>query len=217
MSSNHQSSSLKETVPVAGAALCAPSNLAADGLARRRMLLSGLGRGSVVLAAASVPMRSLATTYSGQRTKTNGNNPVWATVSGCHSAVGSRAPAETLVSKGYGCGHYQTSKNNWIGYNSNSKNDVSCVNKTFVSIFTGATSTYKSNTCYDIVKNHPTSPECRWVVAYLNAQKCYADTTKNYPYSCPEIQDMYTNPTKYGATIKTDCESFFSNFCESES
>jgi len=187
--------------------------MAVDALARRRVLLSGLGKGSVVLAAASVPMHSLASTST--RCKTDGAKapPVWATVSGCHSAVGSRIPADTHVSQGYHCSHYTTKSTScWPGYSSDPRKDTSCLNKKFKDIFPGATSTNANRTCYDIVTNRQTSSECRWVTAYMNAQTC---TSKYYPYSAREIQDFYRLAGTGGNPSRYDCETFFGSFMES--
>lgn len=199
------------TTPSTEASSSSLSNVA---IARRQMLLKGLGKGSVVMAAAAVPMHTLAAPCTGERTKTKEdfNKPaVWAAVSGCHSAVGSRAPQDTPVSKGHGCSHYVT-KTNWKDYNSDPTKDGSCTRKTFAQIF-GSGSTDK---CYDIVKNKSSSTECRWVLAYVNAQKCYS-SSMNYPYSCDEIVGMYKNPSAYGAASRTACHDFFRGYMETES
>ena len=182
-------------------------------LARRQMLLRGLGKGSVVMVAAAVPMHTLASPSTGERTKTKEDfhkPAVWAAVSGCHSAVGSRAPQDTPVSKGHGCGHY-TTKSNWKGYDSDSRKDQSCVDKRFKDVFQAGS----DKKCYDIVKSQ-TSDECRWVLAYVNAQKCHT-TAMRYPYSADEIIDMYKNPTKYGAKDRKGCQDFFHDYMETES
>jgi hypothetical protein len=168
------------------------------------------------MAAAAVPMHSLAAPCSGELTKTkdhSGKPPVVASVSGCHSAIGSHVPANTPVSVGHGCSHY-TTKTNWHGYDSDPKKDGSCVNKTFRQVF-GSGSTDK---CYNIVKNKSSSSECRWVLAYVNAEKCYT-TGMNYPYCTTEIVDMHRNPSKYGGATTTlaSCESFFKDYMETES
>ena len=177
-----------------------------EALARRRLLLSGLGKGSVVLAAAAVPMHSLANTPT--RCKTDGQKgaPVWATCSGWHSAVGSRIPADTPVSQGNSCTHY-TDKTCWPGYDSNPQKDASCVNKKHKDIFGGT----DTRTCYDIVKNYPTTDACHWVVAYLNAQTC---VSKNFPYDKNEIVAHYSNAGSSGYPSRTDCVGFFKTHME---
>ncbi|WP_342618732.1 hypothetical protein [Rhodoferax sp. GW822-FHT02A01] len=182
--------------------------MAVDALARRRVLLSGLGKGSVVLAAASVPMHTLASTSTRCKTDGHTGQVVWATVSGCHSAVGSRIPADTPVSQGYHCSHY-TQKSCWPGYNRDPRKDTSCVNKKFNDIFPG---TSDNRTCYDIVKNDSSSSSCRWVTAFLNAQTC---VSKNYPYNSSEIVTHYRQAGSNGYPSRQDCESFFGTHMES--
>jgi hypothetical protein len=161
-------------------------------LARRAMILRSLGKGSVVVAAAAVPMH----TFAGQSTrcKTDNTNPTHACVSGMHSAVGSLAN-NWPTSKGYHCSWYKT-KSNWPY--------VEYCDYPFKSIFGGS----KTTKCYDIVKYTPTSVECRWVTAWLNAQKC--QTTFNYPYTRDEVVTMYTN----SSPSRASCEEFFGNYME---
>jgi hypothetical protein len=185
--------------------------MAVDALARRRVLLSGLGKGSVVLAAAAVPMHTLASTSTRCKTDGHTGQVVWATVSGCHSAVGSRIPADTPVSQGYHCSHY-TNKTCWPGYNSDSRKDASCVNKKFKDVFPGASSSYSNWKCIDIVTSRSTSSECRWVTAYLNAQTC---TGKNFPYDTNEVLTHYRQAGSGGYPSRQDCESFFGTHMES--
>lgn len=172
-----------------------------EALARRRLLLSGLGKGSVVLAAAAMPMHSLAN--SSTRCKTDGikGAPVWATCSGWHSAVGSRIPADTPVSQGHSCTHY-LDKTCWPGYNADPKKDTSCVNKRHMDVFGGR----DTRTCYDIVKNAPNTDPCHWVVAHQNAQTC---VSLNYPYNKDEIVAYYRNAGFNGYPSRADCVGLF--------
>jgi hypothetical protein len=158
------------------------------------MLVRSLGRSSVVVAAAAVPMHTLATQSTRCKTDGNGAPVVKACVSGMHSVVGSIA-AQWPVSKGYKCSHYGASKNNW-------PSQATC-DKKFNSIFGGN----NTNTCWTIVKNGPTTPEARWVTAWLNGALCQGT---NYPYTPTEIVTMYQtqNPSR------ANCELFFKNFME---
>ena len=183
--------------------------MSVDALARRRVLLSGLGKGSVVLAAASVPMHTLAGTTT--RCKTDGAKapPAWATVSGCQSAVGSRIPTDTPVSQGYHCSHYKD-KTCWPGYTPTKDN--SCANSKFKDII-GASSYYGNWKCIDVITKASDSDECHWLTAYLNAQTC--GMSKNYPYDKSEILNFYAYGGSKGYPAKGDCVNFFKNFMES--
>jgi hypothetical protein len=173
--------------------------------ARRKMLVSSVGKGSVVLAAASVPMHTLASTTT--RCKTDGVKApvVWATVSGCHSAVGSRH-TEVPVSSGHSCTHYQ-SKSCWPKYSAS--NDQSDCSKKFKDIFGGT----DTRTCFDIVTKSPTSDKCHWIVAYQNALKC--GVTNNFPYEQWEVKQLYTKAGTGGLPSRTDCVTFFKTHMES--
>lgn len=200
MSEELKSSSSKKS-QVSGA-------MAVNALERRRVLLSGLGKGSVVMAAASVPMATLAGTST--RCKTDGKNGpvVWATPSGCHSAVGSRIPVDTPVSQGHHCSHY-VNKACWPGYDKDSRKDTSCVNKRFNEIFPSSSD---SRTCYDIVSSDPSHKNCRWITAHLNAQTC---VDKNYPLFHYEVVQLHTYNGSGGRPSRADCESFFGSCMES--
>jgi hypothetical protein len=163
-------------------------------LARRAMILNSLGKGSVVVAAAAVPMHTLAGQSTRCKTDGIGGTPVHACVSGMHSAVGSLA-ASWPVSRGFHCSWYKT-KSNWPY--------VEYCDYQFKTIFGGT----KTTKCYDIVKYSPTSAECRWVTAWLNAQKC--QTTFNYPYNRDEVSNMYKN----NSPARSSCEQFFGTYME---
>jgi hypothetical protein len=183
--------------------------LSADSLERRRILLTSLGKGSVVLAAAAVPMHSLASDSQCQTDDKNVHGKHFhATASRCASPIGSKAP--TLpVSCGHGCGHYKTQPTNWPGYS----NRTSCRDKKFKDVFSNAGGQFRDKTCGYIVDNCPTSPECRWVLAYLNSdpEKC-GNGIYNYPYAKAEIMQLWKGG--YGLPDQAACQSFFGVFME---
>lgn len=185
------------------------SMLSTDALARRRLLLSSLSKGSVVVAAASVPMHTLASDSQCQTDDKNIHGKHFhATASRCASPIGSRSPS-LPVSGGYGCGHYKASPGNWPGYN----NGTSCRDKKFKDVFVNANGQYKNKTCSDIVGNYPSSSECRWVLAYLNSdpQKC-GNGIYNYPYTKAEIQQLWKGGS--GLPDQATCQTFFGVFME---
>ena len=183
----------------------------ADALARRRLLLRGLGKGAVV-AAAAAPLHTLATIQTrGQTDGKNGTQVVWATVSGCQSAVGSRAPTGVPVSEGFCAGHY-ASKSAWPGYQAPPNKDQSICTVPFSSVYPGANSSNASKSCYTIVTQLPTASECRWVLAYLNAVTCVGT---NYPYTQSELVSYYQNAGSNGNPTHAACEAFFGTYMES--
>jgi len=180
-------------------------------LVRRRLLLRGLSKGAVA-AAAAVPLHTLASTQTRCETDgKNGTQVVWATVSGSQSAVGSRAPTDTLVSEGFGATHY-AALSNWPGYQAKPGQNKSISNTVFRSVFAGASGTNASLTCYTIVTQQQTSPECRWVLAYLNATTCEGT---NYPYTTQEVLNLYQNGGSNGNPTLVACETFFGTYMES--
>ncbi len=171
-----------------------------DVSSRRRMLISSLGKGSAAVAAASIPMHTLA--GQSTRCKTDGSKPVRACISGMQSAVGSMA-ASWPISQGRNCSYY-LDKTKWP-----SQSDCT---KKFSTLFPGATTTNASMTCFDIVKTKSTSKECRWVLAYLNAQTCVG---YYYPYDVSEVKSLYTGGV--GKPTKDVCETFFGTYMETRS
>lgn len=187
------------------------SMLSTDALDRRRLLLSSLSKGSVVVAAASVPMHTLASDSQCQTDDKNRHNKHFhATASRCTSPIGSRSPS-LPISQGYGCSHYQGKPENWPGYSSG----TSCYNKTFKSIFKDAIGGLSDSKCKDIVNGPPTTAECRWVVAYLNAhsEKC-GNLNYNYPYNQSEIKQLFTGGG--GLPDRATCQTFFGTFMETK-
>ena len=172
---------------------------------RRRMLLASLGKGSIIAAAAAGPISSLATQSSRCKTDGHSGGPYHATISGMQSVVQSLSN-QWPVSCGYGCGHYGTASN-WPGYSSS--NDQSCRQKVFNTIF-GGSGGYTGLKCKDIVSTYPSSAECRWVLAYLNADTRTCNNTKYYyPYSQSEVVALYKANGTGGQPSRTNCQTIF--------
>jgi hypothetical protein len=177
-----------------------------DALARRRLLLNGLGKGSVVLAAAAVPMHSLA--YDSTiKTITDGKNGhvIWASVSGFQSAVMPSRADGAQIASGYNRAHY-ADKANWFGWGGTG--GTSDVDKPFNSIFTSSTLT---TVCFRVVNGNRFvgSTELTWVVAYQNARKL-----STFPYTPGEVVSLY-NRAISNPTFAQNCEDFFKGYMES--
>jgi hypothetical protein len=186
-----------------------PVVMPTDVATRRRMLLSGLGKGSAVLAAAAAPMHSLACVDNGKTIAhpTDGKH-YHAKVSRCASPIGSQKTAQDLPEcEGYGTNHYQQGgKSCWPKYPLDTR--VSCYDKKFSDVFPGANGTCSDKKFGDIVAKHWGTAECRWVLAYVNSITC-AD---RFPY---EYYEITGNLWQGHSGSREDCQKFFSTFCES--
>jgi hypothetical protein len=176
----------------------ATEGLAVGALARRRMLLSGLGKGSVVLAAAAVPMHSLA---SETECKTDTRNPtgkhLHARPSRCGSEVGSKAPSMPIA-QGYHRSCYED-KDFWPRDN----NGKSCADTPANEVI----STRSDKTCIEYLKDTSKSSEKKtFLVGHANAIKC-GNSTYHYPHSTREIKQMALGQYS-GCTDIAKCEKF---------
>ncbi|MDO8286569.1 MAG: hypothetical protein Q7T69_16290 [Rhodoferax sp.] len=176
--------------------------LSADALARRSLLLKGLGRGSAVLAA-TVPLQTLA----GQSLLTfDGKHQC--SVSGMHSGVHSATPSNTPTCGGYSPGWWGQSKTvdgkivprrAWpIDYR------IKCD-----TVFTRCTLLNANGTkpsLFQIMSDSrfASSDEFHWVCAYLNA----LSHSFNFPYTGQEVIDFYNSPSY------ADALAFFKTYME---
>ena len=181
------------------------ATLSTDALARRNLLLKGLGRGSAVLAA-TVPLQTLA----GQSLLTfDGKHQC--SVSGMHSGVHSATPSNTPICGGYSPGWWGQSetvdgkvvpRRAWpIDYRI--KCDV---------IFTRCTlrnSDGSKPSLFQVMTDSrfASSDEFHWVCAYLNA----LSHSFNFPYSGQEVIDFYNSSSS------ADALAFFKMFMEKHS
>ena len=149
-------------------------------VARRRMLLTSLGRGSAVVAAAALPLKALAATPT--VTSINGiglNAPVRCTISGAMSGVHSKETITTTCA-GRMPSAYRTGP--WPGNVNKSAN--------FNTVFT--TSLETAN-LLSIIQTNPPSDNAYWIAAYLNAQT--GSPASHFPYTPTEVQGLFvTNP-----------------------
>lgn len=171
--------------------------LSSAAMARRHMLLKGLGKGSAVLAAA-LPISTLAAP-----TIVTSNNKL-CTVSGVQSQVNSQV-TEKVTCEGFTPNFYAT-LSNWPGYNAGppakASNTVGATtfddNAKFSTVF-GSGST--SSNIYNTVKNSPTSDEAVWITALLNAFRNVSVLNTNFPYTPVEVVAFYQSPTQSAAAL----------------
>ena len=151
-----------------------------NAVARRRMLLASLGRGSAVVAAAALPLKALAATPTVTSINGPAGAPVRCTISGAQSGVHSKETI-TLACTGLKPSSYNVTTA-WPGG----------VNKNvpFKMVFATSTVTTK---LIDIIQTAPTSDNAYWIAAYLNAQT--GSPASNFPYTPTEVQGLFvTNP-----------------------
>ncbi len=167
--------------------------LSSDVLARRRMLLKSLGKGSALIAA-TVPLQSLATS-SALLTR----NGLRCSVSGMQSSVHSKQPTSSVICGGYSPGWWgQEEKNSkppspsrpWpSGYAT-----MLCTDKfTKSSLDTNQPqhgATYTRKTLFQVMSdsNFKSTETRHWIGAFLNG---FYQSSNDFPYSGQEILDFY--------------------------
>lgn len=183
------------------------ATLSSSALARRQMLLKGLGKGSVVLAA-TVPLQTLA----GQSLLTfDGKHQC--SVSGMHSGVHSATPTNTAICGGYSPGWWGQShtvdgkivpKRGWpIAYTTKCKRIFTRSN--LVNDDGTLPSLFQIMEPKEPISKFSDTDEFHWVCAYLNARS----HSYNFPYSGQQVVDFYNSPTAY-----SDALDFFKTFME---
>jgi hypothetical protein len=184
-----------------------PAGLASNAMARRRMLLKSLSKGSAAMAAAAIPMHTLA----GGATLTKTVNGTRCRVSSMASAVHSKDTTTEVCS---GCPPSTYSNcNTWPGYNQTSRTcsftvgQKTCTeNSTFKEVFNCGSNTKLK----DVVKTSATSAECVWTTALLNSvafeKNMSKSNLKNYPYTPTDVV-AYCKTANGGNT--TDSFKFF--------
>ena len=183
------SENLKNLLPAAEIAEAVPgqsavADLSVAATARRKMLLTSLGRGSAVVAAAALPLKALAAIPTVTSVNGPNNAPVRCTISGAQSGVHSK---ETIKEKCAGRmpSSYNTSAT-WPGG----------VNKdaAFRTVFTNST---ENATLISIIITAPTSVNAYWIAAYLNAQ--LGSPASNFPYTPLEVVGLFNGPKNSAA------------------
>ena len=177
-----------------------PQALSSAALARRHMLLKGLGKGSAVLAVA-MPISTLAAP-----TIVTSNNKL-CTVSGVQSQVSSQV-TEKATCAGYAPSYYAT-LSNWPNYTQSPTRSTFTVGATeftdnakFKAIFGSGSN---SSNIYNIVNSSPTADEAVWISALLNA----LGGKNNFPYTALEVVAFYQSSEKNVAAL-----AFFRDFMQ---
>lgn len=178
---------------------------------RRAMLFKSMGKGSAVLAAAGLPIHTLANTptivIEGTKTRCS--------LSGMQSGMGSRMPAtDTCTGKSPGYWH---KPEHWTAAQSEVINlEKPAKSPTFNAWFGPASSVELGNaTLYEYLTSIGSdrkkslklndTDEWHWVCAWMNAMANNVASTgvKNFPYTGPEIVQLYRDPT-----IRADALAF---------
>lgn len=174
----------------------------ANAVARRRMLLASLGKGSAAVALV-VPIQTLAATTIVGGTKL-------CTVSGVQSNIGSKPLGTPTTCQGNSPTYFQMLAN-WPGYTSPPPKVSFTVdgvlfknNSKFSAVFAGGVGTQ-----LDIVLSTPASNEAVWVTAWLNAVK--NSVGFNFPYTPSQVVAFYTGPD---AALKIRALAFFRDYMQ---
>ena len=176
-------------------------SLSATALARRHLLLKGVGKGSL-LAAAAIPIQTLAGTGMLTGAGKNGEPAVRCSVSGMQSGIHSAAPSAGT------CGGYSPG---WWGQNKDypHKNWPGSVNPNAAITTVCNRSTLKVGgnpaTLWQVMSMFQNTDEFHWVCAWLNATV----NAFHFPYSPAEVIALYNDQTKYAAAL-----NFFKTYME---
>lgn len=203
-------SSETQTLAKASEGRLSSALLSTQALARRKMLIKSLGQGSVVVAAATVPMHSLAVIATYESTL-GANDATRCGISGLMSGLHSKETPESRCT-GYSPGSYKTQPAKWPTSN-NTVNGVTVTKDTkFRKLFGGT----NYSTLLYILINYPESEESHWITALLNAINSTVVTTAyfRFPYSASEVITFYkagpSSPTYINAL------SFFKKYMETD-
>lgn len=170
-------------------------------LGRRAMMLKSLGRGSSVVAAASLPVHVLAQTPTIVIKGTNTR----CSISGMQSGMGSRVPAVSQTCTGKSPGYWHN-PDNWTPA------QIAVIRAssrpTFNSFFGSPTTTNGHNTLEAYlrttgekyrgqVKGLNNTDDWHWICAWMNAMANGSGGVQNFPYTAPEIVEMYRDPGRF--------------------
>ena len=208
MPKNHPSSTSETKPSHAEPMHTVTSGLASDAMARRRMLLKSLGKGSSVIAAAAIPMHTLAATGTLANTANGRRCSISGTMSGVHSQN-----TVTNICTGYSPSYYCTISN-WPNYDSTTRTATNSANgktftqySTFTNLF-GGNSTIGYQKLIDIMLKNSGSDEFHWTAALLNSLP--GSLATNFPYTSIQVINCYNaaDPTR------TNGLNFFKQYME---
>ncbi len=215
MSDNQKKSEIESSSGQAEG-MASAGKLVAESLARRKMLLTSLGKlgkGAAVVGAVAAPMQSLAAIGSLSLTA-DGRR---CTISGAMSAVHSNQAAGLPVCSGRRPSFYADVAN-WPNFNAGTNplatNGVTGSGGTFTfnkdtkfnnnGLF-GSGSTL---TLINLLQTASTSDFGYWAAALLNGTMgSAAGMNTNFPYTAQQVIDLYNNPAR-----QADALNFFKNY-----
>lgn len=182
--------------------------LSAAALARRRILLKGVGKGTAVLAA-SVPIQTLA----GQSLLTfDGKHQC--SVSGMHSGVHSATPSDTPVCGGYSPGWWGQSTPNGVPKHWPAGVNFNALVTSVFQYFTRTNEDGSVPTLFQVMDpkdktgKFSNTDEFHWISAWLNA----LSHSFNFPYSADEVLIFYNQGP--ASSAYQDALTFFKDFME---
>jgi hypothetical protein len=183
--------------------------LSSEAVARRHMLLKGLGKGSAVLAA-SIPLKTLAATSVFTNPGANGAPVIRCGISGMNSGVHSRDTI-TNVCSGYSPGYYHQRQHWPSGLNPDALVTSvfpSCTLK--VNQQGTALGTFRVPTLLEVMNLTPRVDEFHWIAAWVNAMGG-APSSWNFPYTGAQIQAFYAGTGPYS---KAQALTFIKTYLE---
>ena len=192
----------------AGPGKTKPAGLSSDAMARRRMLVKSLGKGSSVIAAAAIPMHTLAATGTLAVTEA-GTGGRRCTISGTMSGVHSKETV-TNVCMGFSRSYYSTLAN-WPNYVStgggsatNYIGSTSFTDKSKFGDVFGSNSLPGNPSLFSLMSSD--SDASHWITALLNSVNTKAI---NFPYSASEVIAFYNSSSQYSNAL-----NFFIHYME---
>lgn len=167
--------------------------LSSTALARRHLLLKGVGKGAL-LAAAAVPIQTLAGTGMLTGAGKDGQPAVRCSVSGMQSGIHSAAPSPGTCggkSPGWWKQSPQQPHAHWpASVNPDAAITTVCSRSTLQVSGSPAT-------LWQVASDFPNSDEVHWVCAWLNATV----GAYNFPYTPAEVIALYQDLSKYAAAL----------------
>lgn len=207
MPNHHHSTHVEIEAKDAQSTVTGGAALSSDALARRRMLLKSLGKGtSVVAAAAAGSIHTLASGTTLNFTASGSRCTISGTISGIHSK-----DTTTNTCNGKHPTVFKTTakwppSNNGKGAFTSTSTDTFVVgSKTFGpgSTFTSVFGSGSSSTLFTILNTSTTSSvsdEAAWITALLNALPSSGAT--NFPYTPTKVLAFYTSTTESAGALK---------------
>ncbi len=187
------------------------TGLTSDALARRRMLLKSLGKGSSVIAAAALPMHTLAGTGTLAIASNGKRCTVSSMASGVHSkettteTCSGRKPSSYANPSTWPSASFDSATNSYVV----SSSGITSFRNTsaFNVVFGGGAST----TIGTIMSTAQNSDEAVWITALFNSIIGMSGVTstgvKNFPYTPAQVIAMHTS--------KPTAVAFFRDFLQS--